>query len=50
MLRHTFGTQVYAATKDVVLVQKALGHSSTRPTAKYVHLVEDTAAADFIEI
>ncbi|MEL6441799.1 MAG: tyrosine-type recombinase/integrase [Cyanobacteria bacterium J06621_8] len=49
-LRHTSGTQVYAATKDIVLVQKFLGHSSTRPTSKYVHLVEDTAAADCIEI
>lgn len=49
-LRHTFGTQVYAATKDIRLVQKAMGHGSTRTTSKYVHLVEDIAAADFIPI
>jgi len=49
-LRHTFGTQVYAATKGIRLVQKAMGHGSTRRTSKYVHLVDDGAAADFIPI
>jgi integrase/recombinase XerD len=29
MLRHTFATALYRQTKDIRLVQKALGHSST---------------------
>lgn len=49
-LRHTFGTQVYAATKDIRLVQDALGHASPQTTAKYAHLVDGVAAADAIEL
>ena len=49
-LRHTFATQVYAATKDLRLVQDALGHSSPQTTAKYAHLVDSVAAAEAIEL
>ena len=49
-LRHTFGTQVYAKSKDLRLVQDAMGHSDPRTTAKYAHVINETAAADFIEL
>ena len=49
-LRHTFATQVYAATKDLRLVQDALGHSNPQTTAKYAHLVDGVAAAEAIEL
>ena len=49
-LRHTFGTQVYAATKDIRLVQEALGHNDPKTTARYAHIVDGVDAADCIEI
>ncbi|MEM9009523.1 MAG: tyrosine-type recombinase/integrase, partial [Cyanobacteria bacterium P01_F01_bin.86] len=49
-LRHTFRTHVYASTGDIRLVQKELGHADIKTTTKYVHLAENVAAADFIEI
>lgn len=38
-LRHTFATQLYKHTKDIVVVQKALGHADLSTTMVYVHLV-----------
>ena len=49
-LRHTFATQVYARTRDLRLVQQALGHQNPQTTAKYAHLVEGISAADEIEL
>jgi len=37
-LRHTFGTLLYRATKDLVLVSRALGHRDVRSTQRYAHL------------
>ena len=38
MLRHTYGTLLYAETKDLRLVQELLGHSSMKTTSElYVH-------------
>lgn len=39
-LRHTFATNLYRETKDLRLVQKALGHASIRTTQLYTHLVD----------
>lgn len=45
MLRHWVGTELYKRTKDIVLVQKQLRHSSLETAAKYyVHMEEDTIA------
>ena len=45
MLRHYVGTKLYEQTKDIVLVQKQLRHSSLETAAKYyVHMSEDTIA------
>lgn len=41
-LRHTFATSLYNRTKDVSLVQRALGHASVLTTQVYVH-VSDAA-------
>ena len=49
-LRHTYATQVYDATKDLLLVQRSLGHSNPRTTAKYAHIVEENAAAEVIDL
>ena len=38
-LRHTFATDLYRLTKNIVAVQEALGHSSIETTMVYVHLV-----------
>lgn len=38
--RHTFATTFYRNTKDIVGLQKLLGHANIRHTLKYVHLVK----------
>ena len=44
--RHTYGTMLYRATKDLRLVQKQLGHSSTQSTEVYAAVLnEDTEKA-----
>lgn len=44
-LRHWVGTKLYEKTKDIVLVQKQLRHSSLETAAKYyVHMSEDSIA------
>lgn len=39
-LRHSCGTNLYAATKDLRLVQATLRHKSPSETSRYVHVVE----------
>jgi integrase/recombinase XerD len=34
-LRHSFGTYVYGQTKDIVGVQRVMGHTDSRTTEKY---------------
>lgn len=41
MLRHTFATDLYRETKNIRLVQKALGHSDLASTMIYTHIVDD---------
>ena len=38
--RHTFGTHYYRQTKDVVALQKIMGHSKVTTTMVYVHVNE----------
>lgn len=38
--RHTFGTHYYRQTKDVVSLQKIMGHSKIETTMIYVHINE----------
>lgn len=45
MLRHTYATELYRASKDIRLVQKALGHASLSTTMIYTHLVDDDLEA-----
>ena len=40
-LRHTYATDLYRETKDIRLVQKALGHADLSTTLIYTHIVDD---------
>jgi len=40
-LRHTFATDLYKKTKDIRLVQKAMGHSNIETTMIYTHVVDE---------
>jgi len=39
--RHTFATDLYRETKNIRLVQKALGHSDLSTTMIYTHVVDE---------
>ena len=45
MLRHTFATDLYSQTKNIRMVQKALGHSDLATTMIYTHIVDDEMEA-----
>jgi integrase/recombinase XerD len=40
-LRHTFATDLYNQTKDIRMVQKALGHANIQTTTIYTHIIDD---------
>jgi integrase/recombinase XerD len=40
-LRHTFATDLYRDTKNIRLVQKALGHADLSTTMIYTHIVDE---------
>ena len=40
LLRHTFATDLYRATRNIRLVQKALGHADLSTTMIYTHIVD----------
>ena len=41
ILRHTFATDLFGKTKNIRMVQKALGHVSIFTTMIYTHIVDD---------
>jgi site-specific recombinase XerD len=41
MLRHTYATERYRETKDIRLVQRALGHASLPTTMIDIHIAGD---------
>lgn len=41
VLRHTFATRLLARSRDIVVVQKALGHSDIKLTQRYAHMTPD---------
>ena len=49
-LRATFGTQVYNATHDIYLTQKAMNHSSPTVTEKYVRGNKDNSKTTASEV
>ena len=47
-LRHLVGTKLYEKTKDIVLVQKQLRHSSLETAAKYYVHIDENDIADAV--
>lgn len=47
-LRHAFGTNVYARSKDVFRTQRLMGHASVQTTMGYVELVGDEEDVDIV--
>ncbi len=45
VLRHTFATDLLRETKNIILVQKALGHSDVSTTMVYTHVHDDELEA-----
>lgn len=41
LLRHSFGSFVYSKSKDIMLTQQALGHTSLASTQVYIHLNQE---------
>ena len=41
LLRHTFATDLLRSTKNIRLVQKALGHTSLSSTMIYTHVYDE---------
>ncbi len=41
--RHTFGSMVYKNSKDILLTQKALRHTSINSTMIYVHMASEAS-------
>jgi integrase len=49
-LRHRFGTRLYAQTKDIRLVQEAMGHASSATTDGYTKVTPERAAAAVVAL
>ena len=51
-LRHHYGTELYRATRDILLVRDQMGHASVKTTEAYLGLVDDRASqgADAISL
>lgn len=47
-LRHFFGTNVYQATRDILLTRDMMGHSTARTTEGYTRVVLDERATEAI--
>jgi integrase/recombinase XerD len=41
MLRHSFATKLYQTSKDLILVQEALGHADLNTSRIYTHFDKD---------
>jgi len=41
LFRHTYGTNLYLATKDLGLVQLVLGHKDIKSTMIYIHMADE---------
>jgi integrase/recombinase XerC len=46
-LRHTYGTELAAAGMDLLVLRELMGHRSPETTALYVHLSNETLAAEY---
>ena len=49
-LRHTFATRLYRKTKNIRMVQRALGHADLSTTMVYTHIVDDDLQAAMVRL
>lgn len=48
--RHSFGTNLYSQSKDLLITAKAMGHKSLKETPRYISRVEEAAHQEILRM
>ncbi len=49
-LRHTFASRLLREAKNLVVVQRALAHSSVKVTERYLHILQEDIERHMVEM